>query len=221
MALKASERSALTRILNNRFKVLKEELEQRRDELTLIVQQRLEDESRERTKACEARVSEFQAKANELYREFEAYLDEQRADGYVPGRMQQTWEPIYDGRGRHVKNGAMSLRTFRESPLRLTIDDAHFVPVDPAKRLKDALDELTVQHGAGDLSLSKQRADLEEKILLGQIETTEAQALLASIPTVDGFLPTAKKAEALLAEGDPQPEVASKPAKKRAPAKKK
>ena len=65
------------------------------------------------------------------------------------------------------------------------------------------------------------KEELEEKILLGQIETTEAQALLASIPTVDGFLPTAKEAEALLSEGDPQPEVASKPAKKRAPAKKK
>lgn len=200
MAIKSSERTALTRILNNRFDLLEQDIEQRRDEIALLVRDRMQDDAREAIRRAEESLQPFVQEARDLERRVQAHIKEiAHRDEVAPGRYHERYESYEVVRsGKKLTKKKLVFHGYIEKkPIKVDILD-EWTPVDLEKKINDAVRKLQAESGAGKLNLRKMRAELEEKILLGQIETDEARELLGQIPDVDAVLPPLEEVTKML-----------------------
>lgn len=199
MALKAQERSALLRILDSRFAVLDAETEQRRQELEILVRERVMERHAAVCSEAVAEVTMIEAEINVLIAKVPEIVARFREQGIVPGSFHV---------GHYESGSGKAKRSY--SRIETWANDSHhdrllrletkigFTPINPQGEIDDELRKLLAEAGRGRTSLRKMRAELEEKILLGDITSEEGRSLLGEIPDVDKVLPPIDEVRALL-----------------------
>lgn len=169
-----AERTELRSIVRQQFKVLRAEIGQRQAEMR----------------------SEIEARIVERYRD----VDEQRA--------QLTWKAneILDAASREITDlfigaGADRGDPYRdpeisiERPIRVAMERIAWNTEDRVQLRRAMHSAVEADIRAALLRLDRQEADLLRTLSVGALESAEAQAFLASIPTVGELVPAARLAE--------------------------
>jgi hypothetical protein len=167
-----TERSELRSVVRQQFKVLRSEINQREAELKAEARQILNDKETENDKKranVDFLVREIVLKAN---REINDVLYEQGFE--IKGNTERAWvsPPIGMWGSSYQGQGTDKQRLERQTA------------ADIEAKVKTAL-----------TTIDRQEADLLRELAVGALESEEAQAFLAAIPTVSQLVPNTRLAE--------------------------
>ncbi len=164
MAMTKTDRKELTSVVRSEFKILKEELRNREMQIASKIRDELEAESKEVVQIAIDRAAEIERKSKELEAEAAALVDEMRREGLEP-------------------------QGYRGSIIRIDFDN-RWQAKDIDRRVQRELNNIKTQRGAAELQLARNEQDLVKGLSVGALETEEAKAFLAKIPSLDQLLPS-------------------------------
>lgn len=183
-----TERQELRGVVRQQFKVLRHEVERRQSELIAEMEGRLVerysdvDEARQALmwkahEVCEAASREI----TDLFRESGV-----RHGGEFEARM---------GRGVNDVPEDVSPEVTIERPIKVGMEHIHWAKTDRVQLRRALVAGIESHIAAAKMSLERQEADLLRTLAVGAIESEEARAFLAGIPTVGELVPAARLAE--------------------------
>jgi hypothetical protein len=171
MAMSRTERSELKSVVRNQFKVLRKEVEQRRDELLAEayaeIERRTEEDEALRA-AIEFEVAEAVGECNRMINDILKGHGLMHADGR---EREFVTEP-------HLWGPRYSQTATKKDQL------SHAAQLDLQAHVRDAMN-----------AIDRQEADLLRDLAVGALESEEARAFLSQIPTVGQLVPRIRMAE--------------------------
>lgn len=189
MSITKAERSALAKLVEQRFKVLQIELDNRRDQLAEQIRDRLVAESEAQCAKAAKRLEKFAKRAEVLAEQVKAEAEAITAElGVVPGEVTTHREWAYTDASHKGTREVLRVKTYRYSPVELTVR-TKFAPVNLEQTIEREIKRLTQQRVLGGRSLDSIRLDLQEQLLLGEVQGDDAKAFLEKVPTIDALLP--------------------------------
>lgn len=191
MSITKAERSALAKLVEQRFKVLQIELDNRRDQLAEQIRDRLVAESEAQCAKAAKRLEKFAKRAEALAEQVKAEAEAITAElGVVPGEVTtyREWAYPYTDASHKGTREVLRVKTHRYSPVELTVR-TKFAPVNLEQTIEREIKRLTQQRVLGGRSLDSIRLDLQEQLLLGEVQGDDAKAFLEKVPTIDALLP--------------------------------
>lgn len=200
MALKAPERTALLRILDSRVAVLEQETEQRRQELEILVRERVMERHAAVCAEATAEVAAIEAEINALAAKVPEIIQRYREQGIVPGSFHTQRYETGTGKAKRSYTRIETWHNEQRYDKLLNVESKNsWTPLNPQAEIDDELRTLLAEAGRGRTNLRKLRAEYEEKILLGDITSEGGRQLLAAIPDIDTVLPHIDEVRGLLA----------------------
>jgi hypothetical protein len=183
--MNSTERRALAKIIDQRFKALQAELDTRREQVEEEIRDRLIAESTRACAAAEKRMLKLVNRAKALQADVLAEVEAIAETGVIPGEI-HTFHRYNPKKSAFV--GPQVIETHAVDPLTFDVTNA-WAPVNLEEQIAAEIRRLVVERGQGGRSLDAIRLDLQEKLLLGDVQSDEARAFLDEIPTVDVLLP--------------------------------
>lgn len=180
-----TERRALAKIIDARFKSLQSELDTRREQIEDATRDRLITEAEEACREAKRRTEEFVVRARELEDDLRAFIVEMGEElGVEPGSVQtyREYTPNPKNQGRRV------IRTSPSSLVNVTISN-EWAPKNIESRINDELRRLLHERKQGGRSVETMRIDLQEELLIGAVKSEEAKSFLERVPKLDTLLP--------------------------------
>lgn len=191
-----TERRALAKIIDARFKVLQSELDTRREQIEDATRDRLIQEAQDACAEAKRRMQPLIDRARELEDDIRTFVDECRAElGVEPGEVQTYNEFVTVSKTRRV------IKTSQHKPITVSVSSA-FAPLNIESRINAELRRLLTERNQGGRSLDYVRLDLHEELLLGAVQSDAAKAFLDRIPALDSILPPVAEVTHELESGD-------------------
>lgn len=195
--MNATERRALAKIIDQRFEILHNEIDQREEEIGEVIRKRIVADATRVEKEAQDRWAPIVKRAEALREEALDMLEAIRDDlGMAPGTVKverQTRfvdEDVPLRRGQRPKTMELQ-RAHQYSSEGLTVHAGNkFAPAKQVEaQVKEELRKLGIDARKGRRSLEKRRLGLQEDLLLSAIESTDAKAFLEKIPTIEQLMP--------------------------------
>jgi hypothetical protein len=182
------ERRALAKIVDQRFDILQGEMRTRREQIEMAIRARMIQEAEERDQEARQRVAALEEEAQLLKRKIELETQAIRDElDMEVGTFEQVEDYEYNENGKGFRR-IKRVRTHTQPPVHISVVNS-FAPVDIEKRIQAEINKLFTEHAQGGRQVERRRLELQEELLLNLIETTDAKAFLAKIPTLDSLLP--------------------------------
>jgi len=167
------DRAALKSIVKQRFSILVRQLDRRREELESAFKQEEIELAKERIEKAKVLASEFEKKANAFNEVTAEYIKKIDSLEVEPAQRYLVYFSFNS-----------------------TVETCHdFQPTNLNKKVYERVQQVFDSASAIRLGLAEKEAELVEKLLLDSIESDEAKAFLAQVPTIESLLPTSKQIE--------------------------
>lgn len=166
-----SDRIELRRIVKGRFELLREQLDQRANEIKKVVRKAIEDESAEHIKSAEKRSKKITANLHKVAKEAEALQADMRLKGVTSARSK------YDNKINQ------DIQSFIGYHL------AGWKPRNLDSRVDDSVSTIKSQHGIYNLNLRSNELSILEELSVDAIQGAQAKTFLDRIPEIDKLLP--------------------------------
>lgn len=178
------ERNSLVRVIRERFKVFRRHAKQTRDQLRIEIFERIQDENARKVEAAQKDMAKIEERAKKLVEDAKAVVVKHRANGLELGgaQVEDKWRWTGDGKQQESFKDITTWKS--ERPISVTVTN-NWVVKGVDRQVEREYKKLEREYGLGELAMAQTEQELVEEVILGGVQSDEAQSFLGRVPTLE------------------------------------